>query len=83
MMSKAVLMTRVAAIVYTLAEASGATESMLYISCDMNMDGWQIIHDILVSANLVSIKGHNVTLTENGKATAVKINSAIRKRSPA
>lgn len=79
MMTKDVVFTRVAAIVSTLADVNGSPESMLYILCDMNMDDWQIIRDILLRCDLVSIKGHYVTLTENGKAVAVKINSVISK----
>ena len=79
MMSKDVVLTRVAAIVSTLADVYGSPESMLYILCDMNMDDWEIIRDILIRADFVSITGHYVTLTENGKAMAVIINSAISK----
>jgi hypothetical protein len=77
-MTKDVLLTRIAAIVTTLEETDGSPESMLYIFCEMNMDDWQTLRYILISANIVSIsKGHYVTLTENGKQTAIRLNKAI------
>ena len=79
MMSKDVLVTRIAAIVTTLDDGPGVPESMLYILCDMNMNDWQIIRNILLRCGFVSIKGHYVTLTEKGEVTAMKINSAISK----
>lgn len=78
MMTKDVVITRIAAIVSTLEDVNGTPESMLYILCDMNMDDWQMIRDILIRANLVTIKGHYVTLTEQGKETANKLNSVIK-----
>lgn len=79
MMTKDVVLSRVAAIVTTLAEVNGTPESMLYILCDMNMADYETLRDILVRANLVTIKGHFVTLTEQGEQTAIKLNLVINK----
>ena len=76
-MDKNLLMTRIAAIVTSIE--GGTPESMLYIFCDMNMEEYNIVRDVLVRADLVSIKGHYVTLTENGKVTAAKLNAVISK----
>lgn len=74
-MTKDLLITRIAAIVSSIE--TGTPESMLYIFCDMNMDDYQTIRDILLKAGLVTIKGHFVTLTPEGKMTADKLNKAI------
>ena len=79
-MTKYVLLTRIAAIITTLDETNGSPESMLYIFCGMDMQAYEAIRDILVEANLVTIKGHYVTLTSEGKITAAKINAAIAKK---
>lgn len=78
-MSKDVVLTRVAAIVTTLDEMDGSPESMLYIFCEMNMDDYQMIRDILVKAGFVTINGNYVTLTASGKETAKKLNVALKK----
>lgn len=78
-MTKNDVLTRVAAIVTTLEETNGSPESMLYIFCEMNMQDYELIRDVLVKAKLVTIKGHYVTLTEEGKKTAQKLNEAIKK----
>lgn len=78
-MTKNDVLTRVAAIVTALDDTNGSPESMLYIFCEMNMQDYELIRDILVKANLVSIKGNYVTLTDNGKQTAQRLNAAINK----
>jgi len=78
MMTKDVLLTRVAAIVTTLDETNRSPESMLYILYEMDMEDYQTIQAILTQGNLVNIKGNYVTLTKNGKATARKLNEAIK-----
>ena len=79
MMNKDQILTRIAAIVSTLNETNGSPESMLYIFCEMNMDDWQTIRDILTRGRLVTIKGHFVMLTETGKETARKLDAVISK----
>lgn len=80
-MTKHQVMTKIAAILMTLEETDGSSESisMLYIFCDMNMDNYQIIRDILVRGGFVTIKENYVTLTELGKKTAKKLNQEINK----
>ena len=78
-MTKDMILTRIVAIVATLAETNGSPESMLYLFCGMDMAAWEAIRDILIKANLVTISGHYVTLTDHGKATAEKINAAMPK----
>lgn len=77
-MDKKTLLTRIAAIVSTLAETNGSPESMLYIFCDMNMEAWQTIRHVLVTAGLVVIKGNYVTLTPEGLKTANELNEVIK-----
>lgn len=78
-MDKNTLLTRLAAVVTTLDETNGTPESMLYIFCDMDMQAYEILRNVLVKADLVTIRGNYVTLTQNGKETAQKLNAAIKK----
>ena len=78
-MDKNEFLVKVAAIITTLLETGGSPESMLYIFCDMDMDNWTKMSYILTTADLVTIKGNYVTLTENGRKAAEKINQAISK----
>jgi hypothetical protein len=78
-MNKTELLTKVAAIVTTLQDTGGSPESMLYLFCDTDLAKWEMLRDILVKADLVKISGHYVTLTENGKITATKLNTIINK----
>ena len=80
-MDKNTLVTRIAAIVTTLAEINGSPESMLYIFCNMNMSEYETIRDILRNAGLVKIAGNYVTLTDKGKRTANELNTVIRRES--
>jgi hypothetical protein len=77
-MDKNQLLVRVAAVVTTLAETDGAPESMLYMLCDMNMEQYGILRDVLVKADLVSISGNYVTLTRNGQITADRLNKSMK-----
>jgi predicted transcriptional regulator len=60
-----------------LDETNGSPESMLYIFCEMNMNDYQMIRDILVKAGFVTIKGNYVTLTSKGKKIAQKLNKHL------
>lgn len=80
-MTKDLIMTRVAAIVSTLNETNGSPESMLYIFCEMNMDDYQTIKQILVSAGFVSVKSNYITLTAKGKEIAIKLDSVLKGKS--
>lgn len=81
-MDKKLLLSRIAAILTTLLETNGSPESMLYIFCDMNMDHYSTIRDILLDSKLIAIKGHYVTLTDKGKDTAQQLNSVIERKAP-
>lgn len=76
-MDKNQVLARVAAIVSTLGETGGSPESMLYIFCDMNMEDYQILRNILLQAKLVKVSGNYVTLTPEGKATAARLNQHL------
>lgn len=76
-MDKKLLLTRIAAILTTLLEMGGTPESSLYMFCEMNMEHYETIRDIMVGSKLVQIKGHYVTLTEKGKTTAQECNAVI------
>lgn len=77
MMTKDVILARVAAIVSTLSETNGSPESMLYIFCEMNMEDYEMIRNILTRAGLIIIKGNYVTLTEQGVRTAQEIDKRL------
>lgn len=70
-------LTRIAAVVTTLAETSGSPESALYIFCNMDIRAYETLRDILLKSGLVSIKGNFVTLTAEGQETAKRLNAAI------
>lgn len=71
------MLAKIAAVIATLADTNGSSESMLYIFFDMNMDTWTKVRQILVESGLITIKGNFVTLTESGRETAAKLNHAI------
>lgn len=76
-MSKNEAFIKIAAILSALLETNGSPESMLYIFCDMDMDNWQMLRHILIETNLVDIKGNYVTLTEDGRIKAEKLNALV------
>ena len=76
-MTKDMMLMRIAAILTALAETNGTPESMLYIFCEMDMQAYETIRDILVRAKYVTIKGNYVTLTNNGKEMAQKIEAQM------
>ena len=76
-MTKDVLLTRVAAIISALGETGGSPESMLYIFCEMDMQAWELVRDILLRSRNIEIKGHYVTLTPFGRETAKAIDAAM------
>lgn len=76
-MDKNNVLAIIAAIICTLAETNGAPESTLYMFVGMDMDKWELIRRILVEAKLVTISGHYVRLTADGKEKADKINSKL------
>lgn len=78
-MDKNRLTAIVAAIITTLAECPGTTESMLYIFCDMNMDHWQLVRRVMVDGGMVKISGNFVTITDHGRTIANAVNAAIAK----
>lgn len=70
----------VAATVSTLAETnSGAPESTLYLLCGTDMRKWQLLRQVLVSADLVTIRANFVTLTDKGRELGARLNTAIQK----
>ena len=77
-MDKNELMTRIAAIVSTLNETNGAPESMLYIFCNMDMNDWSIIKDVLIRSGMMTCKGHYCRLTDSGIETAKKLDAVIK-----
>jgi hypothetical protein len=76
-MTKREVLSLVAAIICTLAETNGAPESTLYMFVNMDMDKWTTLKTIMIEAKLITISGHYVRLTEQGRSTADKINRKI------
>lgn len=76
-MTKDLLLMRIAAIVSALNETNGTPESMLYIFCDMNMSDYEVVRNILIKAGYITIKSYYVTLTDDGKAMAQKIDAHL------
>lgn len=79
-MERQELMAIFAAILVILAdEAEGCPESTLYMVCRMDMGKWETVRRVLMgNPPLVTIKGHWVTLTADGKTMAAKINAALK-----
>jgi predicted methyltransferase len=76
-MTQKEILVRVAAIITALDDTKGSPESMLYIFMDMDMDKWQIIRGILITAKLIKIEGYFVTLTELGLEMAKEIKAKL------
>ena len=72
-MTQTQILARIAAILTTLAETGGGPESSIYLALGSDMDLWTKIRNALLEANQISIRGHWVTLTPNGRATAAKL----------
>lgn len=77
-MDRKQVLTLVAAILTTLAETDGSPESTLYIFCDMDLNKWDTLRGIMVNAGWITVVNHYVTLTEDGRQTAQKIEAAIK-----
>lgn len=73
------MIAKIAAVLSALKETNGSPESMLYIFFDMNMDVWTRVREVLISENLISIKGNYVTLTAYGLKKATQIDEAVAK----
>jgi len=58
-------------------EPEPAPESGFYLALGMNIDRWHLIKDILVTTELVTIKGHCLHLTTKGRELAVKIQASV------
>lgn len=76
-MTKQALLTRVAATLSTLVETNGCPESMIYLAFGGDIHEWEYLRDIMLQAGFITIKGHYVTLTEDGKIKALQINAMI------
>lgn len=80
MMTRDELNKYLCAIITTLAEVPNAPESTLYMAVGMNMEKWNLIKQVLVTGNLATFHGYQVTLTAAGHAMAAKINAALAGR---
>lgn len=74
------MLAKIAAVLSTLKETGGSPESMLYIFFDMDMDVWTRVRNVLISENMIQIKGNYVTLTEYGLKKATQIDEAVSVR---
>ena len=74
-MTKNELIIKVAAALTTLNETDGAPESMLYIGLCDSIQEWEILRQLLIKCDLVTIQNHYVTLTKHGKETVATFNS--------
>jgi hypothetical protein len=69
----------IAAILCALLSTDGTPESNLYLLCDMDMQDFMVIKGMMLGADLITIKGHWVTLTANGRAHAIAIEASLDK----
>jgi predicted transcriptional regulator len=73
----------ITAMLCSLQETGGTPESMLYILCEMDINKWHSIRELMIMADLIKISGNYVTLTKKGSDTATKMNAALRAEKPA
>ena len=77
-MTRKELTAFIAAILTTLADMdTDCSESTCYIAVGMDMERWQAVRDLIVTAGLVTIKGYRVALTDAGRALADKCNAVL------
>ena len=78
--NRLMFLARFAAVVVGLAEDTadgGASEAMLYLFCNADMDDYQIMRRVLVESGVATISGNYVKLTESGFQTAARIRSEM------
>lgn len=79
MMTRDQINVFLAACLTTLAEMDcPAPESSFYIALEMNLADWQLIRQILLSANLATISANAVSITAKGREMAAKIEASIK-----
>lgn len=71
------LLIIIGAMLSALNSTNGAPESMLYINCDMDMNKWSIIREVMLQSKLINIKSNYVTLTLEGQLAAQAIDAKI------
>jgi predicted transcriptional regulator len=81
MTNKQQMMVAIAASLTTLAETSGASESMIYMgACNMDIHFWNQCKTIMLQAGWIKVSANFVTITEEGKKIAAELEKALDKR---
>ncbi len=77
-MTKKEVYVHVAAVLTALLEAGGsAPASVVYLAMGMDMARYETIRDLMVSAKYIVATTEQLTLTEDGRATAIRLNEAL------
>lgn len=82
-MTKSEILTAIAAILTTALETEPGLfpESMAYLAATGgNIHDWQTVRHILLTADMVTIEGNIIRLTDNGRDLARKCNASLAKR---
>jgi len=56
-------------------------ESLAYLVLSCNLDSWATLKEIMLHNELATFAGHSITLTDKGRALAVKCNEVKTKES--
>lgn len=76
-MTRDELNVALAAVLDTLAEfPEGALASTIYMALGHDMSKWELVRNVLVSARLVKITSHLVTITAEGMKIVAKMRAA-------
>ncbi len=65
-MDRKALIAALSAILTTALECQPCPESMAYIALGSDMQKWEQVRDVMISAKLATFPGHSITLTEKG-----------------
>lgn len=79
-MTKQELYVYIAAILTTLLETDApAPESSLYLAMGMDLPRYELVRDLMVRLELVTVKSYTMRLTEKGTSMAHECNAALTK----
>ena len=66
-----------AAVLTTANDIQPCPESSIYLALGCDIDEWQTVKGLLLSAELATFRGYSVTLTDKGRVLAEKCNALV------
>ena len=79
-MDKQQLYVYIAAILTTLTEFKDTAESTLYMLTEMDMRKHRTVMAVLTEMNWVKVSNHRVSITDDGREIAAKLNEVLLAR---